>query len=217
MAAPAGFAPFSDPALQRKQEVAVRASFKAFNAVANALLTELTRLYPNDVVLLTISKEFAKAVGTTRSGATAHASKPPGPASHSGNYRVPASAFLREIRKEAVGPDGKPCEYVDLLITHNELAFKDPIPVTILRGINLSAKWSDMPDALKAGIWEYLDRLIALSTRAMFGSSAGIAEKNALSRAIVNAAAQGKTSLEALSSDPLVSDAAAGLVKTLDV
>lgn len=193
-----GFSPFNDPQVKKHQKITARASFKAFNSVAKIFLEQMTKLYPTDKILRTIKNKFDEM--------TADTSK----------LKVPSLAFFREIRNKTVNKKGEACEYVDLLVAHDEKAFEDPIPVSVLNGAGLSSKWKDMSEELRGGIWEYMDRLVRLSTQAVFSNSNSVGEMNELSRAVILAAASGKAqSPKDLVEDPRVHQAADKFVETI--
>ena len=187
--------PFDDHRIRQKQKITASASFKAFNSVATRLLGELSRIFPEDVCIRTVSTELQK-ISTDRK-----------------MTKVGASAFFREIRNPSQRDDGSACQYVDLLVAHSDRAFAEPIPVGILQESRFADKWKDMSPELRNALWEYLDRLVHLSAQAMFSNSTATDEMNRLSRAVVGAsmAGQGKSAVE-LSGDPGVQKAADDLI-----
>ena len=170
----ANFAPFSDSKMRTQQRLVAKAAFQAFNQVALTLLETIARLHPTDVTLRTIRAELDKAVGKDK------------------RTRVPALTFFREVRKDVTQPDGTTCPYIDLLVARDDRAFADPIPVGVLNGIGLGAKWSDLSADCRAQIWEYVQRLVDLSVKAVFNGTAPPGEANKLSQAILVAAVKGK-------------------------
>ena len=180
------FSPFDDPSVRSKQRITARASYKAFNCVANRLVSDLLRLFPTDATLRFIVSEFSKL------------------AEDKTKFQIPARTFFREIRKDKELGEGKTRQFVDLLVEHDESAFDEPVPVMIISGIGLGKKWKTMDDETKQGVWQYVDRLVHLSAQAVFSGSSNFMEKNELSRAIVNAAISGKTAPEQIATDPLV-------------
>ena len=193
------FSPFSDPQVRRKQQITARASFKAFNSVAKIFLEGLRRLFPNDAVLRLITQEFTGLIDPER--------RPP-------QIKTPALNFFREMRKKITLPDETVCDYIDVLARHDEYAFENP-PVAMLRGIDMSAKWKAMSEDEKEWCWEYLDKLIHLSTQARYSSSNAVEEMNTLSRSVVGAAIAGKNTPEEMVSDPKVKEAALSFIKTI--
>lgn len=193
-----GLSPFDDPKVQRKQKITARASFAAFNAVASRLLSDLARIYPTDATVRLLSKEMEKiAADKTKT-------------------KIGALAFFREIRKPAVKADGSACQYIDLLVAHQESAFDDPIPVMVLQGAGLADKWKDMEPEFKEAMWAYVDRLVHLGAQAVFSSSHATNEMNQLSRAVVSAACAGQgNSPQELVNNASVQAAAAKFVSTV--
>jgi hypothetical protein len=192
------FSPFCDPNVKRQQRVTANASFKAFNAVANRLLEDLMRMFPKDVTLNFLVKECRLYAEDKQ------------------KFRVPASGFFREVRKPATGSDGEACQYVDLLVNHDVKAFDDPIPVMVLQGAGLAAKWQRMDEGARAALWAYIDRLVRLSAQAIFSSSTSVSEMNELSRAVVSAAVDAKSGdPKAIAADPKVQQAAEKFVESI--
>jgi hypothetical protein len=190
--------PFDDPKVQRKQKVTARASFLAFNAVAARLLSDLARIYPMDATVRLLSKEVEK-IATDKS-----------------KMKMGALVFFREIRKPAAREDGSACQYIDLLAAHSPGAFVDPIPVTVLQGAGLAAKWKEMEPEFREAMWAYVDRLVHLSAQAVFSSSKATDEMNSLSRAVITAAMAGHGNTpQDLMSNPGVHNAAAKFVNTV--
>ena len=186
MADLSGFSPFNDPTIRRKQQVTASASFKAFNAVCQRLLVDLSRIFPGDATLRFIVGEFDTLSKDKQ------------------KYKVPALSFFREIRKPKKMADGTDVPFVDLLVNKDERAFKEPIPIFMLAGIGLHTKWAGMDEPLRRAVWEYVGRLVHLSAQAVFSSSRNIEEMNKLSRSIVSAAMTGKTGPEELLMDQTV-------------
>lgn len=170
----ANLSPFDDPQVQRRQKVTASASFKAFNSVAHRLLADLARIYPQDATVRLLSGELVKV------------------AADKSKTKIGALAFFREVRKPAKREDGSECQYVDLLVSHSEQAFVDPIPVQVLSATGIAEKWKTMSPELRAALWEYVDRLVRLSAQAVFSSSTSVDEMNKLARSVIGATTSGR-------------------------
>jgi hypothetical protein len=185
--------------MKRKKKITASASFKAFNAVTNRLLGDLTRIYPDDIAMRLIITELSRVVSDPK------------------NTKLAALMFFREIRRASHRADGSPCMYIDLLAEHSDIAFLSATPVvTVLDGIGMQTKWSSMGPELKDAIWKYIDRLVHLSAQAVFSSSNATDEMNDLSRAVIGAAVTGHGRSPAeLAEDPKVRVAAEKFVDTI--
>ena len=200
MAAPSSsvqMSPFDDPNVKRHQRTVANAAFKAFNAVANRLLVELGRIYPNDAIIRFFSKELAEM--------TADKTK----------TKIPALNFFREVRKPAVNTKGENVQYVDLLVTRDEMAFQEPIPVTVLRSAGLAAKYRDMNPEVREILWSYVERLVGLSLKAVINGSENTEEMNRLTRAVKDSIVSGKKDLSDIVADPAVQQTAIKLVDSI--
>ncbi len=194
---PNAYSPFNDPEIRKQQRVTANASYKAFNAVAGRLLGELRKLYPEDVVIRFLTKELDTIVA------------------QKDKIRVPAINFFKEIRKDAVDSTGQKCNYIDLLMSHDDSAFRDPVPIAMLQSIGIAEKAKNMGEDTKNVLWEYMDRLVRLSAQAVFSSAEPTDEMNELGRAVISAAMSGKKGVEDIASDPAVGQAAERFLKTV--
>jgi hypothetical protein len=211
MAVPADiddFKPFNDSRVLDRKRMMSRASYKAFNAVAKKFLEHLLRLFPDDPTLRFILQEYTK-VSSDRAA-----------------YKQPAAAFFREIRKKVplsnYGPPkpGAPAyggraevEYADMLMEKDERALEEPVPVAVLRGIRLPAKWKTMDAEMRSDVWKYVERLVRLASQAVFSGSSALDEMNDLSRAALKAVIAGKTEPADMVADPAVAAAACTFVE----
>ena len=169
MAEPIG--PFSDPRARRKLDQTSRLASKAFNLAAEKLLKELVRMYPGDPIVKFLHESLAKYMADGV------------------RYYVPAANFFREVRNTTVLPDGRAIPYVDLLAYHDEQAFAEPIPVTVLRGAGMSEKWKIMGQVQRDALWVYVDRLVELSAKAVFSNKQQREHMDELSDAVIGAVA----------------------------
>jgi hypothetical protein len=192
------FSPFDDPFVKKQQRTIANASFKAFNAVANALLVELVKMYPTDSVVRFFSKELAELT------------------SDKTKTRVPALNFFREVRKPAVNSRGEQVQYVDLLLARDEQAFVEPIPVMVLRSSGIASKFKNMTPEVQASLWSYVERLVTLSLKAVLSSNGSPEELNKLSRAVILSAASGNKDMAEVASDPAVQESASRLVGSIN-
>jgi hypothetical protein len=179
------FEPFNDPKVIHTKQTIANAAFKAFNAVACRLLSELIRLYPSEAMIRMMLKELMELKESRDSK----------------KWKMPATIFFKQIRQKVPMSDQE-VEYCDILLRHDETALRDDMPIKILSIVGLKSKYQEMSEENRKNVWQFIDRLIELSAKAVFSNSDNIDDMNNMSRAILAAASQGKRDLTSIATDP---------------
>lgn len=172
---------------ESKMQLKAKLYYKQFNAVAAQLLSELANIYPNDLIIRTISDQL-KLV-----------QKKPELLS------MGAGVFFQEVNKPACTADGRTCTYVELLAAHSDDSFlPNNIPVSILKTVGMCEKWQKMSSELKEAIWKYVDRLVECSTMGMIHGSQAQSERAQLCNTIIQKMDGQPADLHKLMADPAV-------------
>lgn len=125
---------------------------KTFNATAGGLFRELGKLFPSDVKLLFLSGELEKF---SKEKKDAH---------------VPAVKFFKSMGAPSgvlsLANNGEVAPVGELVINKDERLFTDAeASIPGLDAVDFKAKWAALSAANKVLVWNYLDRMAALSAK----------------------------------------------------